>query len=243
MIRMIDLFSGIGGFRLAAEWVWPGEVDCVGHSEIEPYPCKVYHRHFPESECLGDITKIDWEAILDITANDCYIKLSQEQLAELDMAGKQKNYQEAVRLYETGLSIQNIADFFGVTRQAMWYVLKRRGVAFRDNKRFGQENHFHRGGVRASDRAQNLLEEAVERKIVERKTHCEKCGDTGAFKDGRTAIQAHHSDYNKPLEVMWLCQKCHHEWHKTNKAIPRKEGMPVEAAKSAEIDLLTGGVP
>jgi len=32
----------------------------LGHSEIEKFPCQVYHKHFPESRCLGDITKIDW---------------------------------------------------------------------------------------------------------------------------------------------------------------------------------------
>jgi len=56
----LDLFAGIGGFSLAADWVWGKEYENVGHSEIEPYACKVYHRHFPESECLGDITKIRW---------------------------------------------------------------------------------------------------------------------------------------------------------------------------------------
>jgi len=60
-MKHLDLFSGIGGFALAARWVWGEEYQNVGHSEIEEFPCKVYHKHFPESECLGDITKIKWQ--------------------------------------------------------------------------------------------------------------------------------------------------------------------------------------
>ena len=56
----IDLFSGIGGFALSAKWTWCDDYVNLGHSEIEKFPCKVYHKHFPESKCLGDITKIDW---------------------------------------------------------------------------------------------------------------------------------------------------------------------------------------
>jgi DNA-cytosine methyltransferase len=53
----IDLCSGIGGFSLAASWLgWR----TVAHSEVEPYCCKVYHRHFPESVCLGNAKEIDW---------------------------------------------------------------------------------------------------------------------------------------------------------------------------------------
>jgi DNA (cytosine-5)-methyltransferase 1 len=59
-MKHLDLFSGIGGFALACSWVWGDQYENVGHSEIEPFPCKVYHKHFPESECLGDITKIKW---------------------------------------------------------------------------------------------------------------------------------------------------------------------------------------
>jgi DNA (cytosine-5)-methyltransferase 1 len=60
-MKHLDLFSGIGGFALTAKWCWGDEYENVGHSEIEEFPCKVYHKHFPESRCLGDITKIEWK--------------------------------------------------------------------------------------------------------------------------------------------------------------------------------------
>ena len=37
----------------------------------------------------------------------------------------------------------------------------------------------------------------------------------GICKCGETKVQAHHEDYNKPLEVIWLCVNCHIKLHKT----------------------------
>ncbi len=31
-------------------------------------------------------------------------------------------------------------------------------------------------------------------------------------------VHAHHKDYDKPLEVMWLCPRCHHRLHAIEKA-------------------------
>jgi predicted DNA-binding protein YlxM (UPF0122 family) len=129
----------------------------------------------------------------------------------------EEQVRECVYLYQDGMSCGELAARFGVTRQDMWDVLRLRTV-MRSNKRMGSKNHFYRGGVTADDRAQNLLEQALRDGTVTRMYACENCGDSGAFRDGRNKVQAHHDDYNKPLAVRWLCQKCHHKWHKENRA-------------------------
>jgi len=133
------------------------------------------------------------------------------------MANVRKDYSKAVKLYESGLSIGDVADYYGMTRQGMWDILRRR-TSLRPQKRIGSQNHFWRGGTRASDQAQNLAEKALQRGVIARPGTCEKCGKAGTFSDGRTAIQGHHDDYSEPLKVRWLCQVCHHEWHKRHRA-------------------------
>lgn len=220
MLTHLSLFSGIGGLDLAAEAA--GFVT-VGQCEWADYPTKVLEQHWP------DVPR--WRDIRELTA-DTFREA-------LYMAAHRKDYDQAVEMYNGGMSIEAIADYYGVTRQSMWKCLQRRGVSFRDNKRYGEENHFYRG-TKANDHAQNILEEAIEKGLVQRKNVCECCGREAVMKDGRTGIQAHHPDYNRPLDVMWLCQKCHHEWHKNHKA---KEVVPSEAMPRTDLTVLSGGFP
>jgi hypothetical protein len=40
---------------------------------------------------------------------------------------------------------------------------------------------------------------------------CEHCGSPAV----NYKLEAHHSDYSKPLEVVWLCRSCHTSIHET----------------------------
>ena len=52
-----SLFSGIGGFDLAAEWMgWEN----IFHCEIAEFPRKILKYHFPNSICYEDIKKTDF---------------------------------------------------------------------------------------------------------------------------------------------------------------------------------------
>lgn len=58
----------------------------------------------------------------------------------------------------------------------------------------------------AKVKARSDLNHAVERGDVIRPDACEVCGDPAD-------TEAHHRDYNKPLEVEWLCRDCHDGRH------------------------------
>ena len=217
VVRLLDLFSGVGGFSLAAHSLG---METLAFCECEAYPVRVLSRHWPDVPVFPDVKELSAESLSLILGRDVKTSGGDEMTRLKKLTEEQAA--EAVKMYDDGMSLAPIAEFYGVSRQGMWDLLRRR-TTMRPQKRYGDENHFHRG-TKADDRAQNLLEQAIARGVVERKTHCEACGATGTMKDGRSAIQAHHDDYNKPLEVRWLCQRCHHEWHKTNEAV-----MPTES--------------
>ncbi|WP_083254764.1 MULTISPECIES: DNA (cytosine-5-)-methyltransferase [Exiguobacterium] len=60
-LKFIDLFAGIGGFRIAGE---ENGMNCVFSSEIDKFACEVYKNNFNEYP-YGDITKIKASEIPD----------------------------------------------------------------------------------------------------------------------------------------------------------------------------------
>ena len=236
-MNVLDLFSGIGGFSLGLE---RAGMKTVAFCEIEDYPRRVLAKHWPGVPIYEDVRNVTKARLVEdgiLSYPDGCVSFE-----DIDMAGKLKKLTEdqvteAIKLYESGLSYAEVAEFYEVTRQSMFDVLKRRGVKSHPQKKYGADNHFYRGGRFADDRAQGVTEKAIKRGILKPQP-CEVCGKTGVMADGRNAIQAHHDDYNKPLDVRWLCQEHHHEWHKSNRPIQRRGG-----TEPAGIDVITGGFP
>jgi ribosomal protein S27AE len=121
-------------------------------------------------------------------------------------------------------------EFYKHSRMADGYLNKCKGCAKNDANKHRFENLEK---VRAYDRERAKIPERIKantevnrawRAEDRRRTHahymvarairsgsllrlpCVRCGEAKSL--------AHHEDYDKPLEVMWLCQPCHKQRHK-----------------------------
>jgi hypothetical protein len=74
------------------------------------------------------------------------------------------------------------------------------------------ENYRKKNPVKKS--CHSKLGWAVRSGKIIRSTECENCDRSGY-------VEAHHEDYSKPLDVIWLCRSCHFtrhgEWKKEGK--------------------------
>lgn len=97
-------------------------------------------------------------------------------------------------------------------RRARYYANRKKYVAIA-SKRVIEHKEENKPYIKVWDKVQK----ALKRGKLEKKP-CEMCGDENS--------QAHHCDYAKPLEVMWLCRRCHADWHMVNEPLNR----PVEVS-------------
>lgn len=63
--------------------------------------------------------------------------------------------------------------------------------------------------------ARGAVSTAIKKGTLVKPDKCELC-------KRNSTLEAHHVDYKKPLDVMWLCILCHTKWHKHNKTEQEK---------------------
>ena len=96
---------------------------------------------------------------------------------------------------------------------------ERNREAVRANARKNNEKYREKTRARVSRykrenrekaRAHLAVHRAVVRGHLKRPSECSACGATGV------AIQGHHDDYSRPLDVRWLCAACHGKVHRAS---------------------------
>ena len=126
-MRYLSLFSGIE----AATQAWhPLGWECVGVSEIEPFPCAVLAHHYPDVPNLGDVTKITEDDIKKLGQIDLVVFGFPCQ--DLSVAGGRKGFQgERSSLFYDAIRVIEYAKRHCGTRFAL---LENVPGAFSSNK-------------------------------------------------------------------------------------------------------------
>ena len=78
--KHLDLFSGIGGFALAARWAG---IETVGFCEIDKYAQKVLQKNFPGVPIYEDVNKLNGSEFKDI-----YLLTGGFPCQDISIAGK-----------------------------------------------------------------------------------------------------------------------------------------------------------
>ena len=63
-LKVLDLFSGIGGFSLGLERT--GGFSTVAFCEIEEFPRKILAKHWPDVRCFKDVRTLDYHGSVDV---------------------------------------------------------------------------------------------------------------------------------------------------------------------------------
>lgn len=72
VMNFLDLFAGIGGFALGAQWAGL-RFDNHFFSEIDPFCCEIYGKHYPEAHALGSITELNGRQLVEKYGSDWII--------------------------------------------------------------------------------------------------------------------------------------------------------------------------
>jgi len=63
-MKHLDLFSGLGGFAVAAKKVWGAEYECAGFCEIDNFCQELLRLRFPNTKIYGDIRELTKERLI-----------------------------------------------------------------------------------------------------------------------------------------------------------------------------------
>jgi hypothetical protein len=112
-----SLFSGYGGLEMGVRQVIDARTAWV--SDIKPAACKLLAHRYPDVPNLGDITQINWQEVR---------KMAWPSVHDERACAMYSRYQQ-------GLSLEQVGEEFGRSRQAVFGLFKSRGWEMRPKVR------------------------------------------------------------------------------------------------------------
>ena len=94
-LRVLDLFSGIGGFSLGLERT--GGFETAAFCEIEDFPRRVLAKHWPEVPCYHDVTKLTSDIMAADGIGRIDVITGGFPCQDISVAGKQAGICEGTR--------------------------------------------------------------------------------------------------------------------------------------------------
>lgn len=86
-----------------------------------------------------------------------------------------------------------------------WHSKNKESVALRNKK--NMERYMQTEAWKIKHRAYGQVSYAIRKGRIIKPTICQTCMQDGL------RIEAHHDDYSKPLDIVWMCRPCHDKFH------------------------------
>ena len=115
----------------------------------------------------------------------------------------QEQVEDSIYLHRAGFSIREVAVCFDVSTGTMLRALSKRNES---------------KTTRVARNTRCIVSMAISKGTLIPTNTCEVCKRVYEPVAGVRQIIGHHDDYNKPLDVRWLCNGCHRFWHVSNVA-------------------------
>ena len=150
------------------------------------------------------------------TTRRCNVCGEEKPIGEFPLVKRKRGIGSAPRAYCKPCHAVASADYDARHRQ---HVLSRKrayGAAHSDQRKEKMRTWYqaNRDAVLLKEKARHstpkgkvrrVVIDAVRRGRIQKPNCCEICGT----EPGKMHLHAHHADYSKPLEVVWLCRLCH----------------------------------
>ena len=155
----------------------------------EPFKKKAINQKMCSRKCVNKRSNLDREDYFKE-----YARINKNKIKEY-----RKNYRRRNKIKIIKYILENRDKYIEAKRK---YRQKNKDKTSKYSRRYREQ---HREDTNFKIKA--IARQTARNKIKTKYANCENCGIY-------TKIEKHHSDYSKPLRVIFLCVACHHKRHR-----------------------------